>query len=368
MRIAFLLPDLRGGGAQHMIINMADEFAARGHDVTLLIIENVGPYKHKIRDGIRLECFNCSRASEALSPLAGYLRRNRPEVLYAAMTYMNLLAVMARFLSGSFKTAVVISERNFYSLNANQDGSAPSFLQKFTVGLLYPFADKIVGISQGVAEDIKKYLYSGRAKVTWIHNPVVTEETHKLLAQDSNIDVPGPVIVTSGRLVPQKDQKTLFKAFARLLKTRAANLVILGQGPLQGELEVLAATLGISEHVHFMGFIENPVAVMKKADVFALSSAWEGFGNVIVEALLCGLPVVSTDCPAGPAEILENGRYGFLVPVGDDDKLSAALETALSSKPDPQAQKKRAMDFSVQKICDQYEALFQSALKRPAHA
>jgi len=366
MRISFLLPDLRGGGAQHMVINMANEFSTRGHEITLLIIEDAGPYKHKIKDGVAIEYFNCKRAISAVVPLSNWLRGKKPDVLYSAMSYVNVVAVAAKLLSGSKNTAVVVSERNFFSLNARQDGSPPSLLQRLSVGLLYPRADAIVGISKGVAEDIKKYLFGGHEKVSCIYNPVVTDITLKQLEQNSSDawfdSCARPVIVTSGRLVAQKDQKTLLKAFARLLKSRAASLLILGEGPLQDELIGSARVLGIREHVYFKGFVADPLSYMKKADVFALSSAWEGFGNVVVEALLCGLPVVSTDCPAGPAEILDNGRYGFLVPVGDDDKLAKALESALAGKPDPENQKKRAMDFSVQKICDQYEALFKGVV------
>jgi len=362
MRIAFLLPDFRGGGAQHMVINMANEFAARGHAVTLLVIENAGPYAEKISSAVRTVSFNCTRTRDGLRPLIDYLRNERPDILYAAMSYVNIIAVLGKILSGASKTAVIISERNFFSLNARQDGSAPSLIQKLAVGMLYPLADKIIGISRGVAEDLRGYLYCGREKLSYIHNPVVTQDTQNQLSQECDdpwfASCVRPAIVTSGRLVAQKDQKTLLRAFAKLRKMRPASLLILGEGPLRDDLVLTAQELGIEADVYFKGFVPNPLAYMKKADVFALSSAWEGFGNVVVEALLCGLPVVSTDCPAGPAEILDNGRYGFLVPVGDDDRLAQAMNKAISASPDPQTQKKRAMDFSVQTICDQYDRLF----------
>ncbi len=370
MRIAFLLPDLRGGGAQHMVINMANEFSARGHEVTLLVIESAGPYAEKISSAVRTVYFNRSRTRDGLRPLIDYLCNERLDILYSAMPYVNIVAVLGKILSSVSKTAVIISERNFFSLNAQQDGSTPSFLQKLTVGALYPLADKIVAISRGVADDLRTYLFAGHKKLSYIHNPVVTQGTQDQLAQECDdpwfVSCARPVIVTSGRLVAQKDQKTLLRAFAKLRKTHPASLLILGEGPLRDDLTQTARDLDIEGDVYFKGFVPNPLAYMKKADLFALSSAWEGFGNVVVEALLCGLPVVSTDCPAGPAEILDNGRYGFLVPVGDDDTLAQAMEKALTAKPDPQTQKKRAMDFSVQTICDQYETLFTDAMKARA--
>ena len=367
MHIAFLLPDMRGGGAQHMIINMANEFGRRGHKVTLFVLQDEGPYRHKIGGHVNVIHYQCSRSLDAFLPFVRDLKKIAPDVLYSAMTYMNVTAILAKFFSAQFNMPVIISERNYFSLNANQDGSPPTLKQKICVGLLYPLASKIVGISNGVAGDIKKYLFAGKDKVVFIHNPVVSEDTLTQLSSikpDPRLEkATKPCYVTSARFVKQKDQKTLLKAFAQVVGKRPASLIMLGEGPLQGELKDYAVTMGIADHISFMGFVTDPLSIMAQADVFVLSSAWEGFGNVIVEALLCGLPVVSTDCPSGPSEILEGGKYGILVPVGDDAKLAEAMEAALDGRFSPDNQKVRAMDFSVSKICDQYEVLFQSIKK-----
>lgn len=361
MRIAFLLPDFRAGGAQHMVINMANELSSRGHHVFLWVMQDQGPFKNKISPSLSITILNKSRAFLLVPAVALQLKANPVDILYSAMPYMNFVAIMARILSGSKKTAVMISERNYFSLSARGNGSSPSFIQKVLIMLLYPLADSIVGISRGVAEDIATYLLYRKDRVTSVHNPVVT----KNMAADSLQDISDawldnatrPLIVTSGRLVQQKDQKTLLRAFAKLLKKRDASLLVLGEGPLRVELETLARLLNISARVCFKGYVDNPLAYMKRADLFVLSSAWEGFCNVLVEALLCGLPIVSTDCPSGPAEILKNGVYGRLVPVGDEAELAEAMDLSLAEKVDAERQRNRAEDFSVQNICDSYEKL-----------
>lgn len=364
MKLSFLLPDLRGGGAQRMIINMANEFSSRGYTVYLMIVEDIGPFKIHIHERIRIRYFHCSRAQAALLPLVRALYTARPDILYAAMPYMNFLAIAAKFLSGQFFMKLIISERNYFSLNARHEGTVRFLIQKFMMALFYPFADKIIGISKGVADDVKKHLFCGQAKVGWIHNPVISSETMDQLSLECMDrwfeNRARPIFVTSGRLVAQKDQKTLLLAFSEFLKQKNGSLLILGEGPLRDDLEGLANRLGITKHILFRGFVPSPLSYMKKADVFVLSSAWEGFCNVLVEALLCGLPVVSTDCPSGPSEILDGGHYGALVPVGDHVKLAKAMETAAEQKADSESQVKRAMDFSVEKICNDYEDLFRA--------
>ena len=163
-----------------------------------------------------------------------------------------------------------------------------------------------------------------------------------------------PVILGTGRLVTPKDFSTLLRAFARVRVQRKARLVILGEGNRREELESLAQQLGVSADVALPGFVANPYPFMERAAVFVLSSAWEGFGNVIVEALACGCPVVSTDCPGGPSEILDDGAYGPLVPVGDDAAMAEAILAVLESSRDSGRLQARAAVFSEERAIDNY--------------
>lgn len=354
MKLAFFIPDLRGGGAQRMVINMANEFARRGHHVDLLLAHKTGTYENLIGRDVNVVDFSKKRTVLALPRLLGYLKQNKPDIVLSALTHANITLLMAKVLSFQLKTKFVVSERNYFSIRNKSKGNKvfPALIK-----LLYPRADGIVGISKGVAQDLEK-ITGIKDRIQWIHNPVVTSE----LIEEANVKEIEkskiPVIVTSGRLVAQKDYPTLLKAFAQLLEEKQAHLMILGQGELEEQTKQLARDLGINEHVTFKGFLDKPLQTMAMADLFVLSSRWEGFGNVVVEALLCGLPVVSTDCPAGPAEILEEGKYGTLVPVNDPAALARAMSDALDKPKNPEKQKQRAMDFTVEKICEQYETLF----------
>jgi glycosyltransferase involved in cell wall biosynthesis len=261
-----------------------------------------------------------------------------------------------RFVNG-FK--VVTNEQTTPSLSIRSQPAAGTVLKMMR--RLYPKADRIVAISQGVADDLISLLNLPHEKVTVIHNPVITPE----LFEQAKQPVSHPwfeqnrllVILAVGRLTKAKDYPTLFRAFSLVRQVRPAKLLILGEGEERANLERLAIELGIQNDVSMPGFVDNPFAFMAKASVFVLSSAWEGFGNVLVEALACGCPVVATDCRSGPREILDNGRYGRLVPVGDHEALAKAILETLDNPDFPanrQTRLQRAMEFSVDAAVDKY--------------
>jgi len=223
---------------------------------------------------------------------------------------------------------------------------------------LYPQADAIVAISHGVADDLVTRVGVRRDRITVIHNPVDIAGAGALAAEplDHPWFAPGepPVVLAAGRLVAQKDFFTMLDAFARVRARRPVRLVVLGDGPLRAALRTRAETLGVAADAAFPGFAANPFRFMARAGVFALSSRWEGFGVVLVEALACGCPVVSTDCPSGPAEILEHGRWGALVPVGDPARLAEALAAALDDPEDADARRRRAADFAPERALPAY--------------
>ena len=232
--------------------------------------------------------------------------------------------------------------------------------------LLYPLADKVVGVSRGVAAEARSALRLRPDQVTSIYNPVITPSTEDQIAQPTGNprfdELQKPIVITVGRLFPQKDQVTLITAFAPVARAKNATLVLLGDGPERSQLEAAAQAAGIADRVHFLGFVENPLAYMARADLFVLSSTHEGFANVLVEALACGLPVVSTDCPSGPREVLDEGRYGQLVPVGDVNAFTEAMIATLDAVTDRDRLRDRAQVFSTDRITDQYECLFETLL------
>ena len=195
-------------------------------------------------------------------------------------------------------------------------------------------------------------------RITAIDNPVITGTQHdKMCATlDHPWFAPGspPVLLSVGRLARQKDFPTLLNAFARVRDTFPVRLLILGEGRQRARLEALVLSLGIAGDVAFPGFTMNPFPYMSQAAAFVLSSAWEGAPGALIEAMACGCPVVSTDCPSGPAEILADGQYGPLVPVGDDRALADAIVTVLEKRPDPERLQTRASMFSVERVADRY--------------
>lgn len=204
-----------------------------------------------------------------------------------------------------------------------------------TAKYVYPYADEIVAVSDGVGEDLLKMTNASPEQITTIYNPSVTEDLlekrtepvdHPWFDEDEEI----PVILGVGELSEQKDFETLIRAFDRVVDNQQARLVILGEGPRREKLETLIAELGLGDVVSMPGFVDNPYAYMAKTDVFVLSSRWEGCPNVLVEAMACGAPVVSTDCPSGPEEILKDGKHGLLLSVGDEEQMARCVINVLS--------------------------------------
>ncbi|HEY0837985.1 MAG TPA: glycosyltransferase [Azospirillum sp.] len=361
-RLAFLLGSLAGGGAERTMLLLAGRFAAAGHGVDLVLGRAEGAYLSAVPDGVRVVDLGAARTLTLVPRLAHWLRRERPGALLSTTDAVNLAAVAARRLSG-VPTRLVL--RQSEAVAPSLDG-ATRLRDRWRLPLLrwlYPQADAIVAISRGVADDLAATVGVRRDRVTVIHNPVDVARAAALAAEP--LDDPWfaagapPVVLAVGRLVAQKDFATLLDAFARLRARRPARLVVLGDGPLRAGLRTRAEALGIAADVAFPGFAANPFRFMARAGVFALSSRWEGFGNVLVEALACGCPVVSTDCPSGPAEILEDGRWGALVPVGDADRLAAALDAALDDPGDTDARRRRAADFAPERALPRYAAVLQ---------
>ncbi len=319
------------------------------------------------------------RLFRRLPPLVDYFRTAHPDAVFAADPSYNSLSVWARRLSG-LTAAVVISERNQASLSGSGQGTVARSSSAPALRHAYLKADAIVAVSDGVADDLAAYADIPRQRITTVYNPVVGPDITAKAREplDHPWFAPGepPVVLGVGRLDPQKDFATLVRAFARLRARRRARLIILGaDGPRMhgyaADLKSLPGGLGIAEDVAMPGFVDNPYAFMARASVFVLSSTYEGLPGVLIQALACGCPVVSTDCPSGPREILDHGRFGPLVPVGDDAALARAIEQVLDAPPPAERLRARAELFSVDRAVDRsLELLFpdQDDVRPPAPA
>ena len=375
-----------GGGAERMIVALAAAFADRGHRVDLVLGRVEGNFVGDVPESVRLVDLGGARVLAAvpallrdpwnawpllpalvnlnppwvlgcLPALVRYLRENRPDAMLSALNYTNITALWAHHLAG-VPTRLVVSERNTLSVRAEREMKQRLRVLLRLVRRFYPWADAVVAVSAGVAEDTAQLTGIPRSSIRTTYNPVVGPEVAVQAA--ASLDHPWfapaapPVLLAAGKLKPQKGFVTLLEAFAQLRRRRQARLVVLGEGPQRRELEARAEALGIEDDVIFPGFVANPFAYMARSAVFVLSSAWEGLPGVLIQAMACGCPVVATDCPSGPAEILEKGEHGPLVSVGDASALSAAIESVLENPPDPDALRGRAQAFSVDSSVDRY--------------
>lgn len=335
------------------MVTLANSLANRGFDIDLVLGELRGPYIDQVSKDIRIINLNSSRTILSALPLTRYLRREKPKFMISALSHVNIISFVASKLSRQ-KLKLVMTEHNNFT-RANQSLGLKGAILRTAIKWVYPHCRCIVSVSTGVANDFIENMGIPRELFHTIHNPIVGESIRKKSEEtpEQLTYIRRPILISVGRLTRQKDYSTLLYALHALKQYCDASLVILGSGPLKGELEVLASSLGLSDSVYFAGFQSNPYAWMKAANVMVMSSAWEGFGNVLVEAMACGTPVVSTDCPSGPAEILEGGRWGRLVPIGNSDALAKAILDTLNDTNPPNV-RIRACDFEVDNILEKY--------------
>lgn len=332
--VAMFFQSLGCGGVERITVNMVRYLAARGHRVDLLLRVAAGEFLGDLPPTVRVVELGPSHP-RALRGLVGYLHRERPRNLLSFMYPQNELALVARTLSGS-------SARTYVSVRSMLSGqemvqafghpvlcSLHARLVRSLVRWCYPLADGIVTVSDGAAHDVAMITRLPRSRITVIRNPVIcprlferAEEppTHRWFTSGGP-----PVIVAVGRLHPIKDFATLIAAFALVRARRPARLLILGDGPEMATLRRLVVERGVAADVDLPGFEANPYPAIRSAAALALTSRFEALPGVVIEALALGTPVVATDCPSGPAEILRGGRYGELAPVGDPAAIAEAI-------------------------------------------
>ena len=305
---------------------------------------------------MRVVDLKASRVLASLPALVRYLRRKQPQAMLSAMGYANIVALWARRLAG-VPTRVVVSERNTLSSSVQHASSWRGRLMPHLIRRFYPLADGIVAVSKGVADDLAQVTGIPREHIQVIYNPVVTPELQEKAQAPLEHPwfAPGesPVLLAVGRLTAQKDFPTLIHAFAQVRRACSVRLLILGDGEERPALEAIVRRLGLERDVSLPGWVSNPYAYMARASLFVLSSRWEGLPGVLIEAMYCGMLLIATDCPSGPREILRNGQYGHLVPVGDVAALALAIESALAGKR-PGLTRESWRPFELETVVTQY--------------
>ena len=331
--IVFVLPDLRFGGGQRVILALARRFVALGLRVDIVNLAGDGELIEEVPLGVRhVPLATSSKYSKwrlaltVVPKLAAFLRREKPDAILSSMTGANLATMLACSIC-AFQGRVVLREA------ASTTNAKPSVLR--LVRVLYRRANAIVAVSKGVADDLRAQRLPN-ARLVVIPNPVDVERL-RARAQEPSVLPDAPYLVSVGRMTPQKDHATLLKAYVMSRARTSHRLVIVGDGPEAAQLRELAIRLCVGPRVDFTGALANPFPMIAGASLFVLSSRWEGYPNVLLEALALDVPVVSTDCPAGPSELLDAGRYGVLVPVGDIERLAGAIDLAIA-RPAPATQ------------------------------
>ncbi len=354
--VTLLIPNFQAGGAERVMIRLAKGLHGMGFSVNLVVLSDQGPYREEVPSGINVISLQASRALFGIPALICHLRRERPTVLLSALFHTNFIAVVARLLARS-PTRLVISEHNTLDLVHSLVTRWRWIAFRLLLGWAYPRADAVVCVSEGIADGLRHVLPGLDSKLHVIGNPVVSDEVIQLSQQPLEHPWVGatapPLVLAAGRLIPAKGFDLLLTAFAKVVARTSARLVILGEGSERAGLTRQIQRLGLSDAATLHGFTPNPYAWMRHAKVFVLSSRHEGLPGALIEAMACGCRVVATDCPHGPREILEQGRWGRLVPMDDPEALAQAIIEMLGSPTAPDA-RARSQHYSLKYVTHLY--------------
>lgn len=364
--IAIYLSSFAGGGAERVLLSLAQWFYQRGLTVDIVLVSDHGPLNTIIDEDVRLVKLNKSKPSKSLVVFRNYLKTNRPRAILSGITHANISCAIS-YLTSHYSGKLLLSEHiDLITDISNRPSKLDAWLTTKLIKFLYPHAHNIIAVSKGVADSVHKISGLPIEKIRLIYNPIDEKKVSFLSNHPAIFPWQDhfPILISAGRLETQKDFPCLLKAFSILRKRYPAHLAILGEGSQRKNLEHIADSLHLSNDVWFPGFIKNPYPYLAQSKLFVLSSHYEGLGNVLVEALALDIPIVSTNCPSGPEEILEHGKYGRLVPVGDPFSMAEAMEKSLSGD-HPFFDRKEALQrFQPELIVDQYlEALGFSNLK-----
>ena len=349
-KVIIYLPSFLGGGAERNSVLLANQFSRFGHEVLIIVDHSLGPNRDLLEPDVAVEELRGTSHAFQLVSLRRLLCSFRPDVVYARVGLSMIKMVIAAFGVVNHQR-LVLSYHNPYDPEANIGGRLTYLLASF----LTRWAGRTIAVSRDVRHELVSRFKACPARVDVIYNPVDID----WIVEQAQADLPAWLdgrrfILSSGRLISQKDYPTLLRAYAEIVNDVDQDLVIIGEGPLRQDLENLVAELGLVGRVHMPGYQSNPFPIYRHADLFVLASAFEGFGNVLIEAMSLGIPVVATRCPGGPWEILEDGKYGTLVPVGDHGRLSQAIIDNLKLSISRDLLKSRAYDFRLDSVAQQY--------------
>lgn len=368
-RIAIFVSTSGHSGVDRAMKHLVPELVGRGYHVDVLKVRRHGPDIRFSHPRLRVIDLGTRHTYSAVFAIARYLKANRPAVMLSDKDRVNRTALAARLLAGT-ATRLVFSSGTTISIDLDHRGAFERWLQRNSMGKLYPYADQVIVTCAGVADDMAAYTGLDRAKIRPVASPVVPDA---LLEQaferpDHPWFEPGqpPVILGVGEICERKGFDILLQAFARLRKDQPCRLMILGKGGRREALLEMAAGLGVAEDFALPGYVDNPYAYMAHACLFAMTSRWEGLGFVLIEAMAVGTPVVSTDCPSGPSEILHGGQFGRLVAVDDVAALHGAIAETLQAPLPPATLKAAVRPYTVSAATDAYLEAFGLPTRCPA--
>jgi glycosyltransferase involved in cell wall biosynthesis len=351
---AFFLPSLDAGGAERVVLMLAERFVARGRTCAIVVAKSGGVWESRVPNGVRLVSLGGGKPVSFVRPLITWLKRERPAVLMSSIFPANIAALLACAATG---TPCVIREANRTADDIRSNRHRTTFLNYIAMRLLYRRASAVIALSEGLASHVREIARIDAAHIRVIPNPAPASQPHALAKRVV------PVVLGCGRLVPQKDFGTLLNAFAQVLRARPAQLVLLGEGPLRETLQGLAQSLGITQNVEFVGHSTAVAKWMTEADVFVLSSRWEGFPNVLLEALAAGCPVVATDCSDVVHALLGERGLGTIVPVADEAAMAGAINDVLDGKKQPLAATDWLAEYEPDLIATRYLDVLDHAAK-----
>lgn len=353
-QVALFVSSLTPGGAQRVFVWLANEFAERGIDVDLLVVNDRGALLPQVDDGVNVVNFDVPAARYTPLKLYNYLHEREPDTLLSTLSYINMIAGFVRSFS-SFSTKFVFREATTPSIERKANFSKKVI--DWLIPCVYPRADGIVCVSEGVRDDLNQYYGLPEQKLSVCHNPTdieaVLNQADESIHDLAWFDDDEFVVLSAGRLEYAKGFDLLIESFREVEGSEECKLVILGEGAQRDELESMVQQYGLGESVKLPGHRDNPYKYMKQADLFVLPSRYEGCPNTLIEAMACGTQVVATDCRSGPAEILESGKWGTLVPPDDVPALSNAMQSGVETIYDFDV-RTRAKDFSVEIVADCY--------------
>ncbi len=356
-RIAMVLANMSGGGAERVALTLIQHFIAKGHSVDLILAEAKGELLPLVPPAARVIDLKATRIRGALSGLWQYFRREKPDAVQISMWPLTIVGILAHRLAAS-PARLMVSDHVAYSQPFLSEREQR--LLRWTTRLFYPLADFRVVVSARGADDLAAISGIPRDRFDVIYNPIAPPAAIRTNTSVEQLWGPeGSRIISVGSLKEQKNHALLLRAFANVRDTKA-KLMILGEGHLRNDLEQLATELGIAGRLLMPGFTTDAWPYLASADLFALSSDYEGFPLVLPEAMYAGLPIVSTDCVSGPSELLDGGRFGRLVPCGDAKAMTDAIDEAISRPKEPEKVRQRAAQLTGANVFARYTELLTS--------